>query len=103
MHDPEIVYCIDDIGRYVDRAVFKMQVGDKYLLTEFDTHEFNCATRWLLCNGDQQVAAYALPATCRPEGFLAAQERGTVVYLQPNEERCFTVRTRVFVCQYKQS
>lgn len=98
MHDPEVVYCMDDIARYVDRAVFKMQISnDKYLQTEFDTHEFNCATRWLLCSGDQQVAAFALPATCRPEGFLAAKERETLIYLQPNEERRFTVRTGI--CQ----
>lgn len=46
---------------------------------------------------DQQVAAFALPATCRPEGFLAAKEKGTLIYLQPNEERCFSVRTGI--CQ----
>ncbi|MGR5238004.1 aldose 1-epimerase family protein [Vibrio alfacsensis] len=95
MHDPEIVYCLDDISRFTERAVFKMDIGGKQLVTEFNTNEFNSATRWILCNGDQQVAAYAIPATCRPEGFLAAKARGTLIYLEPNEERSFNVRTGI--------
>ncbi len=38
-------------------------------VTRFSSTEFNYVTRWILYNGDQQVAAFALPATCRPEGF----------------------------------
>ncbi|WP_418114346.1 aldose 1-epimerase family protein [Vibrio scophthalmi] len=95
MYDPEIVYCMDNISQYAKRAVFNMTIGDKQMVTEFSTDEFNSATRWILCSGDQQVAAYALPATCRPEGFLTAKEKGTLIYLQPHEERCFTVRTGI--------
>ncbi|WP_434145033.1 aldose 1-epimerase family protein [Photobacterium leiognathi] len=95
MHDPEIVYLMDDIDQYTDRAAFKMAFEDKCFITEFDTKDFNHATRWILCNGDQQVNAYALPATCRPEGFLAAKEKGTLQYLAPNETRTFTVRTGI--------
>lgn len=95
MHDPEIVYFADDISRFTERAELSMAIGDKCLITEFDTKEFNSLTRWVLYNGDQQVAAYALPATCRPEGFLAAKESGTLVYLEPGETRNFTVRTGI--------
>ncbi|WP_318473254.1 aldose 1-epimerase family protein [Photobacterium leiognathi] len=95
MHDPEIVYLMDDIDQYTDRAVFKMAFEDKCFITEFDTKDFNHATRWILCNGDQRVNAYALPATCRPEGFMAAKEKGTLQYLAPNETRTFTVRTGI--------
>ncbi len=95
MHDPEIVYFADDISRFTERAEFSMAIGDKCLFTEFDTKEFNNLTRWVLYNGDQQVAAYALPATCRPEGFLAARESGTLVYLEPGETRHFSVRTGI--------
>ncbi|PSW41778.1 aldose 1-epimerase family protein [Photobacterium leiognathi] len=95
MHDPEIVYLMDDIDQYTDRAVFKMACEDKCFITEFDTKDFNHTTRWILCNGDQKVNAYALPATCRPEGFLAAKEKGTLQYLAPNETRTFTVRTGI--------
>lgn len=95
MHDPEIVYCLDNLSQFTDQAVFKMDIGDKYLVTEFSTQQFNSATRWILYNQDQQVAAYAIPATGRPEGFLAAQQKGTVIYLQPNQTRSFKVRTGI--------
>ncbi|ROV62103.1 DUF4432 family protein [Vibrio ponticus] len=95
MYDPEIVYCLDDVAQYVDHAKFTMQVGSKTLVTEFSTQEFNSVTRWILRSGDQQVAAYALPATCRPEGFLTAKQKGTLIYLAPQEERSFTVRTGI--------
>ncbi len=95
MYDPEIVYCLDNISQYVEQAQFAMNIGDKTLVTEFSTAQFNSATRWILRNGDQQVAAYALPATCRPEGFLTAKEKGTLIYLAPQEERHFTVRTGI--------
>ncbi|MEY5076778.1 DUF4432 domain-containing protein, partial [Salmonella enterica subsp. enterica serovar Corvallis] len=52
-------------------------------------------TRWILYNGDQQVAAFALPATCRPEGFLAAQRNGTLLQLEPQQTRTFTVTTGI--------
>ncbi|MGL5336831.1 MAG: DUF4432 domain-containing protein, partial [Enterovibrio sp.] len=77
MHDPEIVYFLDNISQFTKHAVFKMEIGDKYLITEFNTQQFNSATRWILYNGDQQVAAYAIPATSRPEGFLAAKQKET--------------------------
>ncbi|MCL1035840.1 aldose 1-epimerase family protein [Shewanella submarina] len=95
MHDPEIVYFADDISRFTERAELSMAIGDKCLITEFDTKEFNNLTRWVLYNGDQQVAAYALPATCRPEGFLAARESGNLLYLEPGETRHFSVRTGI--------
>ncbi|WP_437794438.1 hypothetical protein [Mitsuokella multacida] len=44
-------------------------------------------------NDDLQVAAFVLPATCRPEGFLAAKKAGTLLYLKPNEKKTFTVLT----------
>ena len=43
--------------------------------------------------GDQQVSAFVLPATCRPEGFLAAKKANTLVMVQPNEEKEFSVLT----------
>ncbi|MCF1428641.1 MAG: aldose 1-epimerase family protein [Shewanella sp.] len=95
LHDPEIVYFADSIDRYTQRAELAMAIGDKCLITEFDTKEFNHLTRWILCNSDQQVAAFALPATCRPEGFLAAKASDTLVYLAAGEERSFSVRTGI--------
>lgn len=47
----------------------------------------------IMKNDDLQVAAFVLPATCRPEGFLAAKKAGTLLYLKPNEKKTFTVLT----------
>ncbi len=49
----------------------------------------------MLHNRDQQVAAYILPATCRPEGFNAAQRAGTLLSLAPGEQRHFSVETGI--------
>ncbi|MBB7231058.1 hypothetical protein HEN31_024465, partial [Escherichia coli] len=42
-----------------------------------------------------QVAAFALPATCRPEGYLAAQRNGTLIQVAPQQTRTFTVTTGI--------
>ena len=65
-------------------------------VTRFSTKQFNYATRWILHNGDQKVAAFILPATCRPEGYLAAKEKGTLQMLSPGETRHFSVTTGGF-------
>ena len=64
-------------------------------VTRFASSELNYVTRWILYNGDQQVAAFALPATCRPEGFLAAQRNGSLLDVPPQQTRSFTVTTGI--------
>ncbi len=94
MYDPEIVFMADKINQYGKKAVFEIDSPKGYgFKTEFSTEEFTSATRWILYNEDQQVAAFVLPATCRPEGFLAAKKAGTLVILKQNEEKSFTVIT----------
>jgi len=44
-------------------------------------------------NPDIQVAAFALPATCRTEGYTAAKEADTLIMLKPQEIRHFQVVT----------
>ncbi len=96
MYDPEIVYFLDNLFQYTDEAEFNMEISNgKKLVTRFDTKEFNFATRWILHNSDQKVGAYVLPATCRPEGYLAAEKNDTLIYLQPKEVRQFTVTTGI--------
>jgi hypothetical protein len=95
-YDPEIVYFMDDLSKYADNLEFKMVLeGGRVLITKFNSSEFNFATRWLLYNGDQKVAAYVLPATCRPEGYLAAKESGSLIMLETDAVRTFTVETGV--------
>ena len=94
MYDPEIVFMADDIYKYGEKAVFEIDSPKGYgFKTEFSTKDFTSATRWILYNGDQQVSAFVLPATCRPEGFLSAKKANTLVMVQPNEEKEFSVLT----------
>lgn len=94
MYDPEIVFMADNINKYTEKAVFEITSPQGYgFKTEFSTQDFTNATRWLLYNGDQKVAAFVLPATCRPEGFLAAKKVGTLVMLKTGEEKIFNVQT----------
>ena len=44
-------------------------------------------------NPDVQVAAFALPATCAPEGYTAERRKGTVRSLAPGETARFSVRS----------
>lgn len=94
MYDPEIVFFADDLPQYGDEAQFELQSPEGYaFMTRFSTAAFPHATRWILYNPSQQVAAFVLPATCRPEGFLAAQRAGTLIALAPGEQRAFSVET----------
>lgn len=96
MYDPEIVYFMDNLSQYTEKACFEVEIGNgKRLITQFDTQVLNYATRWILYNGDQKVGAYVLPATCRPEGYLAAEKNGSLIHLQPNETREFSVMTGI--------
>ncbi|WHP31399.1 aldose 1-epimerase family protein [Trabulsiella odontotermitis] len=94
--DPEIVFFGDKLDRYTRTPEFKMIAPDgTTFVTRFSSNELNYVTRWILYNGDQQVAAFALPATCRPEGFLAAQRNGSLIELAPQQTRTFHVTTGV--------
>lgn len=93
-YDPEIVFFMDNLSQYQEKLVYKMRSPKGHCYrTEFSSKEFNSATRWILYNADQQVGAFVLPATCRPEGFLAAQRNGTLLSLKPQETKQFTVLT----------
>ncbi|MFK9092131.1 aldose 1-epimerase family protein [Bacillus salipaludis] len=94
MYDPEIVFFADELNQYQEAAEFEMISPDgTTFFTRFSTAELNYATRWILHNSDQQVGAFVLPATCRPEGFLAAERAGTLLKLDAGEEKTFTVIT----------
>jgi hypothetical protein len=94
MCDPEIVFFADNLPQYGESLSFSLTSPDGYgFNTRFDTRQFSHATRWVLNNADQQVAAFVLPATCRPEGFIAAQRAGTLLSLAAGEQRLFRVET----------
>ncbi len=95
MCDPEIVFFADNLRQYGEEVSFSLTSPEGYgFSTQFDTRQFSHATRWILNNADQQVAAFVLPATCRPEGFFAAQQaRALYKVWQPGKQRLFTVET----------
>ena len=95
-YDPEIVFFADKLDAYTDQPEFRMISPDgTTFVTRFYSAELNYVTRWILYNGEQQVAAFALPATCRPEGYLAAQRNGTLIQIAPQQTRTFTVTTGI--------
>jgi hypothetical protein len=92
--DPEICFFADDLPRYGPQAEFCLERGDgTEFFTEFPTAQFPEATRWILYNPDQQVAAFVLPGTSRPEGRNAARKAGTLIELEAHQSRDFEVRT----------
>lgn len=93
MYDPEIVFMADNLSQYGEDAKFEMKADDLTAFIEYKTSQFNSATRWIMYNDDLKVAAFALPATCRPEGAKAAEKAGTIIYLEPNETKTFHVKT----------
>lgn len=96
MYNPEIVFFMDNLQQYQENLEYRMRSPKGYnYLTKFSSHQFNYATRWILYNDDQQVGAFVLPATCRPEGYLAAKNAGSLIMLQPHETRSFTVTTGI--------
>jgi hypothetical protein len=93
-YDPEIVFFSKDLTKFAANAEFRMAIGNgRNFLTKFKTLQFPIATRWLLYNADQQVGAFALPGTSRPEGFTAAKKAGTLIMLNAHEKRNFQVTT----------
>lgn len=96
MYDPEIVFFMDNLSKYQENLEYKMKSpsGHSYV-TKFSSKDFNYATRWILFNEDQQVGAFVLPATCRPEGFLAAKKAGSLIMLKPKETKAFSVTTGI--------
>lgn len=93
-YDPEIVFFSSDLTKFTETAKFRMAINNRQnFLTKFATDQFPIVTRWILYNPDQQVGAFALPGTSRPEGYTAAQKAGTLIHLKPQEVKQFKVTT----------
>lgn len=95
-YNPEIVFFADDLPQYGENMQFNLQSPQGFTFrTEFSSDQFQVATRWILWNADQQVAAFVLPGTSRPEGREAARRAGTLIELGPRQTRHFCVVTGV--------
>lgn len=95
LYDPEIVFFMN--GPRTDAhglAHFMLAHPDGGAFhTAYRPEQFPHATRWILHNADQQVAAFVLPATCEPEGYEAERRKGQVATLAPGATRRFEIVT----------
>ncbi|WP_233344863.1 aldose 1-epimerase family protein [Burkholderia cepacia] len=95
LYDPEIVFFMNDAETDAGGvAHFRLAHPDGGAFhTAYRPEQFPHATRWILHNADQQVAAFALPSTCEPEGYQAERRKGHVATLAPGATRRFEVVT----------
>ena len=93
-YDPEQVFYLHGLGR--DPAgdthlLLRRPQGDGFALS-YSPEQFPHSVRWLLHDADHQVAAFALPATCEPEGYAAELRKGNMQSLAAGARIGFTVR-----------
>lgn len=93
--DPEQVCYIRNVrtdARGVAHILLQRREGDGFVV-DYRPADLPHLLRWILCNADQQVAGFALPSTCEPEGYTAEKRKGNVQSLPPGGVREFHVRT----------
>ena len=93
-YDPEQVFYI--VGQKVGhdgRAHYMLarEEGDAFEIG-WDPTVMNKTVRWVLANSDQRVAAFAMPATCEPEGYTAEKRKGNVRALAGGARMRFATR-----------
>ena len=94
LYNTEVVFLADRLDKYTDEAVVEINSPEGYgFKTQFSTKDFKYGTRWIMYTPEQQVSSCIIPGTCRPEGFLAAKKAGSLLMLQPDEEKTFSVIT----------
>ncbi len=102
--DPEIVFFADDLPTGAGPLTFRMRSSEDFeFLTRFDPAQLPTATRRILSNPDQQVAAFVLPGTSRPEGRLAAQRIGTLISLPAGHSAKYSVTTGLVASHEKEN
>ncbi|CAI9413610.1 hypothetical protein ANOBCDAF_02988 [Pleomorphomonas sp. T1.2MG-36] len=92
-YDPEQVFYLRGLGTDAagdTRLMMRRPEGDAFF-ARYNTTDFPKTVRWILAGHDQQVAAFALPSTCEPEGYTAEKQKGNVRSLAAGETARFTV------------
>ncbi|WP_323016795.1 aldose 1-epimerase family protein [Castellaniella sp.] len=93
-YDPEQVFYVRDLAADAQghtHLMLQLAEGDGFAMS-YPVGDFPKTVRWVLVSGDAQVAAFALPSTCEPEGYLAEKAKGNVRVLQAGERAAFAVR-----------
>jgi len=91
--DPELVFYIKNLRKAEDGQVHVMlrrPEGDAFTVN-YNPEHFPFLTRWILANNMQKVCAFAMPATCGVEGYLAEKRAGNVRSLAGGERACFSM------------
>jgi len=94
LYDPEQVFYVRKLKRNangVTRLAMELPNGNAFSVA-YRPQDFPHCVRWILNGGDAQVAAFALPSTCEPEGYTAEKAKGHVRMLDPGEKCRFPVR-----------
>lgn len=92
-YNPEQVCYVKNLrtdGQGRTHLMLRRAEGDGFY-TAYAPAQFPHTVRWVLCNPDQQVAAFALPSTCEPEGYLAEKAKGHVRLIPAKGQASFTV------------
>jgi hypothetical protein len=93
-YDPEQVFYIKGVSRGADGLAHFMlarRAGDGFTIA-WDPDSMPHTIRWVLVNSDQRVAAFAMPGTCEPEGYLAEKRKGHVRSLAGGAKATFATR-----------
>jgi hypothetical protein len=94
-YDPEQVFYLRGLGvddEGLTSLMLRRPEGDGFAMT-YAPAAFPHTVRWVLHDPDQRVAAFALPSTCEPEGYLAEKRKGNVRELPPGGRADFALST----------
>lgn len=59
------------------RYLLRREQGDAFEIA-WDAEAMPHTIRWILVNSDIEVAAFAMPGACEPEGYASEQRKGHV-------------------------
>jgi hypothetical protein len=93
-YNPEQVFYIKNVTPGPDglaRFLLARKEGDAFTIS-YDPVAMPHTIRWILVNSDQRVAAFAMPATCEPEGHAAEKRKGNVRSLPGGGRASFITR-----------
>uniref|UniRef100_A4WXW8 Monosaccharide-transporting ATPase n=1 Tax=Cereibacter sphaeroides (strain ATCC 17025 / ATH 2.4.3) TaxID=349102 RepID=A4WXW8_CERS5 len=93
LYSPEQVFYIRKPGtdaRGRTRMLMELPEGGAFS-AGWRPEDLPFCVRWILNDGDAQVAAFALPSTCEPEGYTAEKAKGHVRLLAPGAVARFPV------------
>lgn len=93
LYSPEQVFYLEAPGTGMGgrtQQIMALPEGDGFSIS-YRPEDFPHCVRWIFNDGDAQVAAFALPSTCEPEGYTAEKAKGHIRMVPPGAELRFPV------------